>query len=169
MLINLDMDNLINNNKNWHRLNGKPLKLTLKETLLNDISNSTSNLKFYIGSDSHCYDNKIVYSIVLVMLKKGCGGIGYYKRVNEDYKLTTQQRLFQETYYAVELATYISPILESIGYKIEEIHTDLNPNPKYVSHSMINQCLGYIKGMGFIGKTKPNSWAASSVADLKSR
>ena len=62
------MDNLINNNKNWHRLNGKPLKLTLKETLLKDISNSTSNLKFYIGSDSHCYDNKIVYSIVLVML-----------------------------------------------------------------------------------------------------
>ena len=77
--------------------------------------------------------------------------------------------MFQETYYAVKLATEINPLLESIGYKIEEIHTDLNPDPNYISSTMINQCLGYIKGMGFKGMTKPNSWAASSVADLKSK
>ena len=75
----------------------------------------------------------------------------------------------QETYYAVKLATEINPILEKIGFHIEEIHTDLNPDKNYISSTMIGQCLGYINGMGFIGKTKPDSWAASSVADLKSR
>ena len=89
--------------------------------------------------------------------------------MKEDGKVTTQQRLFQETYYAVDLATKINPLLESIGHNIKEIHTDLNPDPNYISSTMINQCLGYIHGMGFKGTTKPNSWAASSVADSKSK
>ena len=84
-------------------------------------------------------------------------------------KITTKQRLFQETYYAVRLATHINPLLEKINHKIEEIHSDLNPDPNYISSTMISQCLGYIQGMGFKGRIKPYSWAASSVADLKSR
>lgn len=153
----------------WYRLNGNQLDFSLEETILSDISKTSKDLKFYIGSDSHTANKKTIFSVVLVILKKGKGGIGYYKRILENNSFTTHQRLFQETYYAVELATKINPLLESIGYKIEEIHTDLNPNPNFMSSSMINQCLGYIKGMGFIGKTKPNSWAASSVADLKSK
>ena len=153
----------------WRRLNGSQLDLSLEETLLTDISKISENLKFYIGSDSHYSNNKVVYSIVLVLLKKGKGGLGFYNRIHEKGKITTQQRLFQETYFSVELATKINPVLEKIGFKIEEIHTDLNPNPNYISSTMINQCLGYIKGMGFKGTTKPNSWAASSVADLKSK
>ena len=153
----------------WYRLNGNQLNKTLEDIVLEDVSKTEASLKFYIGADSHYAYKKVVYSVVLVMLKKGQGGIGYYKRIFEKGVMTTQQRLFQETYYAVDLAVQINPLLESIGYKIEEIHTDLNPDPNYLSSTMINQCLGYIKGMGFKGITKPNSWAASSVADLKSR
>ena len=163
------MVKLIKDKSIWCRLNGKQLDNSLGETLLSDISQTSEHLKFFIGSDSHSTTKKTIFSVVLVMLKKGKGGMGYYKRIIENNTLTTQQRLFQETYYAVELATKNNPLLESIGYKIEEIHTDLNPNPNFMSSTMINQCLGYIKGMGFIGKTKPDSWAASSVADLKSK
>jgi len=162
-------DKLIDNKNFWYRLNGQRLDNSLEHTLLFDISKTSDQLNFYIGSDSHSTTKKTIFSVVLVMLKKGRGGIGYYKRIIENNTLTTQQRLFQETYYAVELATTINPILESIGHKIKEIHTDLNPNPNFMSSTMINQCLGYIIGMGFIGKTKPDSWAASSVADLKSK
>ena len=59
--------------------------------------------------------------------------------------------------------------MESLGHRIEEIHTDLNPNKNYISSTMIQQCLGFIKGMGFKGTTKPDSWAASSVADIKTK
>jgi len=153
----------------WHRLNGVQLIKPLEDTILEDVSKTQSSLSFYIGADSHYSHKKVVYSIVLVMLKKGRGGIGYYSRKIEKGFITTQQRLFQETYYAVELAVRINPLLESIGYKVKEIHTDLNPDPNYLSSTMINQCLGYIKGMGFKGITKPDSWAASSVADVKSK
>jgi len=153
----------------WYRLNGNQLHKTLEDTILEDITKTESPLKFYIGADSQYAYKTIVYSVVLVMLKQGQGGIGYYKRISDKGIMTTQQRLFQETYYAVDLAVKINPVLESTGHKIEEIHADLNPDPNYLSSIMINQCLGYIRGMGFKGITKPNSWAASSVADLKSR
>ena len=153
----------------WYRLNGNQLNKTLEDTVLEDVTKTDLPLKFYIGADSQYAYKKVVYSVVLVMLKEGQGGIGYYRRIFDKGVITTQQRLFQETYYAVDLAVKINPLLESIGRKIEEIHTDLNPDPNYLSSTMINQCLGYIKGMGFKGITKPNSWAASSVADLKSR
>ena len=163
------MDEFNINKTLWKRLSGQPLDKSLEETLFIDIPIFDDKLKFYIGSDSHSVNNKTIFSVVLVVLNKGKGGFGYYKRIFDNNIITTKQKLFQETYYAVELAIKINPYLESIGYKIEEIHTDLNPNPNFLSSSMINQCLGYIKGMGFVGRTKPNSWAASSVADLKSK
>ena len=153
----------------WHRLNGAKLSKTLEDTILEDVANADSPLNFYIGADSNYSHKKIVYSIVLVMLKKGRGGRGYYSRNIQTGFITTKQRLFQETFYAVELAVRINPLLESIGHEVKEIHTDLNPDPNYLSSIMINQCLGYITGMGFKGITKPNSWAASSVADVKSK
>tara|TARA_B100000131_G_scaffold294920_1_gene311458 strand:+ start:139 stop:606 length:468 start_codon:yes stop_codon:yes gene_type:complete len=154
----------------WKRLSGKSISYTLEDTLLSDITNLTEdNLKFYIGCDSQFRRGKVVYGVVLVVLREGKGGSGYYQRIHKRGRITTQQRLFQETYYAVKLATRINPLLESIGYKIEEIHTDLNPNPEYPSYQMIQQCLGFIKGMGFEGKVKPDSWAATSVADIKTK
>ena len=153
----------------WRRLDGTELNKSLEDTILEDVSRTDSPLNFYIGADSHYSHKKVIYSVVLVMLKEGKGGIGYYSRNTEKGFITTQQRLFQETYYAVELAVRINPLLESIGHSVKEIHTDLNPDPNFLSSTMINQCLGYIKGMGFKGITKPYSWAASSVADVKSK
>ena len=124
----------------WYRLNGNQLDFSLEETILSDISKTSKDLKFYIGSDSHTTNKKTIFSVVLVILKKGRGGIGYYKRILENNSLTTHQRLFQETYYAVELATKINPLLESIGHKIEEIHTDLNPNPRSLFGSVGPHC-----------------------------
>tara|TARA_Y100001963_G_scaffold21067_2_gene27070 strand:+ start:1977 stop:2459 length:483 start_codon:yes stop_codon:yes gene_type:complete len=154
----------------WKRLSGTTILDTLEDTILSDISKlEQDDLKFYIGCDSQFRRGKVVYGVVLVILREGKGGSGYFNRIHKRGRITTQQRLFQETYYAVKLATRINPLLESIGYKVEEIHTDLNPNKNYVSSTMIQQCLGFIKGMGFEGKTKPNSWAASSVADIKTK
>ena len=100
------------------------------------------------------------------MIKKGKGGRGYYKNtIPLETNLSLQQRLFMETFKSVKVALWLNPLLESIGYKVNEIHTDLNPNPNYASYEMVHTCLGYIRGMGFEGKVNPDSWAASSVAD----
>ena len=110
------------------------------------------------------------YTIVIVMLMEGHGARGYKKRINvHEPHVSRQQRLFRETYDAVETALFINPILESVGLNVKEIHTDLNPDPIHASNEMIKQCIGYIQGMGFVGKTKPDSWVSYEVADRFSK
>ena len=53
--------------------------------------------------------------------------------------------------------------------RVDEVHADLNPSPMHESNSSVQACLGYICGMGFDGKIKPDSWAASSVAHRKTQ
>ena len=155
----------------WKRFTGEQVT-DIETTLLTDIASirDEHNLSFYIGGDSMKRYDTTTYTIALVMLMEGRGGRGYYKNIKVvDKHISRQQRLFKETYGAVEAALFINPILESIGYNIKEIHTDLNPDPKYGSNSMIKQCIGYITGMGFVGKTKPDSWVAYEVSDKFSK
>ncbi len=153
----------------WKRLSNEPISYDIEEQLLRDISSCAYNdLKFYVGADSQMQYNSIKYCVVLVMTT-GHGGRGYYTTILKKGRVSMQQRLFRETYYAVKYALRFNPILESIGYEIAEIHTDLNPDSNYPSSVMIQSCIGYIQGMGFIGKTKPESWASYGVADIKTK
>ena len=154
----------------WKRFNGDSVE-DLSNTILTDITTAgTDNLEFYIGGDSQANLYNVKFTVAIIMIKKGKGGRGYYKNtVPLETSLSLQQRLFMETFKAVKVALWLNPLLESIGYKVNEIHTDLNPNPNYASYEMVHTCLGYIRGMGFEGKAKPDSWAASSVADYKTK
>ena len=167
--------NQLNNSKDkeqlsklWYRLNNEPV-YDIEEVLLHDIGASKyDEMKFVVGGDSQMASNSVKYCVVLVCTT-GHGGRGYYKVIHKRGRVSRQQRLFKETYYSVKYALQFNPILESVGYHISEIHTDLNPNPKYKSSDMIQSCIGYIRGMGFVGRTKPDSWASYGVADIKTK
>ncbi|MBT4208818.1 hypothetical protein HOE22_10855 [Candidatus Woesearchaeota archaeon] len=155
----------------WKRFTGEQVT-DIETTLLTDIASiqDEHNLSFYIGGDSMKRCDTTTYTVVLVMLMEGKGGRGYYKNIKiKDVNISMQQRLFKETYEAVETALFINPILESIGYNIKEIHTDINPKSKYASSEMVKQVIGYCMGMGFEGVLKPNSWAAMECADKFSK
>ena len=155
----------------WHRFYGENIN-DLEETLLTDISEApTDELEFIVGADSQWSKGKVTYTVVIVMLLNGKGARGYYKKqiTDRNHHVSMRQRLFTETYQAVEVAMWLNPILESIGYEVKEVHTDLNPSPNYPSYEMVQQCLGYIKGMGFEGKLKPDAWAANTVADYRTK
>jgi hypothetical protein len=46
-----------------------------------------------------------------------------------------------------------------------EIHADINPNPMFESNKALQQSVGYILGMGYNFKIKPDAIASSSCAD----
>jgi hypothetical protein len=46
-----------------------------------------------------------------------------------------------------------------------EIHADINPDPKHESNKALQQAVGYILGMGYEFKVKPESYCASHCAD----
>lgn len=136
------------------------------------IENEPLESKIYIGVDSEVYrKNKRsyvnFYSVVVVHKKgyNGCKVFGW-KTTEHDYtkdKRKPLYRLMQEVY---KTSALFLELRESIGERPVEVHLDLNPDKKYVSNLVVDQAIGYIKGTcGIIPLIKPNSWAATSVAD----
>ena len=53
-----------------------------------------------------------------------------------------------------------------IEYHIEmEVHADINTNPMFKSNDALREAMGYILGMGFAFKAKPEAFASSCCAD----
>ena len=67
---------------------------------------------------------------------------------------------------SVEVAYEVAPLFDLYEIKLE-IHADINPNPEHDSNKALQQAVGYILGMGYEFKIKPDAWAASSAADKK--
>jgi predicted RNase H-related nuclease YkuK (DUF458 family) len=68
-----------------------------------------------------------------------------------------------EVYKVAEL---YQKFMDVIGDKSVEIHLDINPDERYNSSMVIQQAVGYIKGVcNVIPMVKPNAFAASYCAD----
>ena len=46
-----------------------------------------------------------------------------------------------------------------------EVHADINTDPHFKSNVALKEAMGYILGMGFVFKAKPDAFASSSCAD----
>jgi predicted RNase H-related nuclease YkuK (DUF458 family) len=46
-----------------------------------------------------------------------------------------------------------------------EVHADINTNPQFKSNVALSEATGYILGMGFAFKAKPEAFASSSCAN----
>lgn len=151
----------------WKTFNNKHID-NLEETILTDIANtSTNDLTFIVGADSQWSKGRVTYTVVIIMLMNGKGGKGYHKTIVTDrnQNVSIKQRLFTETYQAVEVAMWLNPILEQLGFEVSEVHIDIATDKHHKSYEMLSTCMGYVKGMNFNCKAKPDSWAASCTAD----
>ena len=102
----------------------------------------------------------------------GCHGCKIFGEVQTelDYDAKSSKpslRLMNEVYKVAEL---YQKLVDVICDRHVEIHLDINPNEKHNSNIVIQQAIGYIKGMcNVIPLVKPNAFAASYAADrLKS-
>jgi predicted RNase H-related nuclease YkuK (DUF458 family) len=132
--------------------------------------------KIYIGCDSEVIKLRrrrgiiIRYAIVVVVHIAGSQGAKIFgtfesDKVNsyDDYRVRPQYRLMNECYKVTELYTKMVEVFPDKGI---EVHLDLNPNKEHLSNKVVNQALGYVKGMtGQDALLKPDAWAASAAAD----
>jgi hypothetical protein len=65
---------------------------------------------------------------------------------------------------SIEVSYEIAPLLDLYEIKLE-VHADINPDPKHESNKALQQAVGYILGMGYDFKVKPEAYASSHVAD----
>lgn len=140
--------------------------------LLNSISNNQFKKRIIIGCDSQVLDNKISFVVTVIVLSIGHGGIFFYNKQHVQFQskyLLMQNRLFEETYRAVQVAKIVDELLRDTPYNVQQIHCDLNSNKKYKSNKAVAMCVGYITGNNYKAIIKPDAYAASSIADSLTR
>lgn len=130
--------------------------------------------KFYdviVGCDSSSGEEPH-FPLAVVILRVGEGGrfflkkIAYKGRKFYNYK----QRILEEVFLSCQMALYLKEDFEKkinkrgkFRYQFRYIHADVGATGK--TKDMIKEVTGLIKGNGFEPKIKPESFAASSVAD----
>lgn len=140
------------------------------------IKAQSPSTKIYLGCDSEKYRVRnewyADYILAIVVHIDGCHGCKIFGEVHteKDYdrkKNKPSTRLMTEVYKVADLYLKLAEVLEG---KDVEVHLDINPDEEYGSSCVINQAIGYIKGMcNVIPLVKPNAFAASYAADrLKS-
>lgn len=107
----------------------------------------------------------------------GRGGMIIYATYNHDFmkkeidgkkrdKELVNERMVFEVGKSIEVATQVAELLDLYEIPLA-IHADINPNPKHESNKALQSAVGYILGMGYDFKIKPEAYAASTVADNK--
>ena len=136
------------------------------------IQNQTPQTKIYIGADSERYRKEGVwyadYTLAVVVHIDGCHGCKIFGEVQTeidyDYRASRPAlRLMNEVYKVAEL---YQKLADAVGEKEVEIHLDINPDEHYNSSVVIQQAVGYIRGVCNVEpKVKPVAFAASYAAD----
>lgn len=136
------------------------------------IESQGPNTKIYIGGDSARFpigkDWYADYTLAIVVHINGNNGCKIFGEVQRerDYdqrKDKPRMRLMNEVYKIAELYLKLQEVLED---RDVQVHLDINPNEMHGSSCVINEAIGYIRGMcNVVPMVKPNAFAASYCAD----
>lgn len=126
----------------------------------------SSAYQIIVGTDSQPHNGSGVdFVTAIVVHRKGHGGIYFWKRIVNKKKYVLRQRMYEEATMSLAMAEEVVALLHKDGitkYDVE-IHVDIGNVGK--TREMITEIIGMIRGNGFSVKVKPESYAASKVAD----
>ena len=149
--------------KPWCNADGKEVKDQELYDELQQYVNSGG--KIFVGSDSMLYSDKCSFACVIALHDTGLKVAKYYfKKQKEEAQLNKnlKAKILNEVSYSVETA---QKIIDWFPEARVEIHVDIGNEKQNLTRSVVNQVRGWIQGIGFDYKIKPNSWASSSIAD----
>ena len=151
----------------WRRLNGDKIDLPIKQAVEETIKRETAagyKLKVCIGTDSQVYGDTTDFATVIVFLREKRGGFMFIHTEKSAAIMSLRERLIQEVGKSVTVAYSLCDLFDK--YDIEmEVHADINTDPHFKSNVALKEAMGYIRGMGFVFKGKPDAFASSSCAD----
>lgn len=127
------------------------------------------NALVFVGTDSHTMGRFYQYITVLGVYVPGKGGTYFFTfdvEERNNYKGAQKVRMYSEATKSIEVAERIK-VATGI---VPEVHLDVSPSDKKEFTSQLaEQLSGYVVSSGFTVKTKPDSWAASAIADRHAR
>ena len=151
----------------WRTFNGNRIEGSIKnkveETIIRE-TNLGHKLKVCIGSDSLVRGEHIEFATVIVFLREHKGGFMYISNDRIKQTMTVKERMIAEVAKSVEVAYLLCDLLDKYDVDLE-VHADINTNPGFQSNAALKEAMGYILGMGFVFKAKPDAFASSYCAD----
>ncbi len=151
----------------WRKFSGEPLELPIKQAVEKAIKRETAagnKLKVCIGTDSQVKGSETEFATVIVFLREGHGGFMYLYNEKTRQKYSIKERMLVEVAKSVEIAYELCSLFTEYDVDME-VHADINTNPHFKSNDALREAMGYILGMGFAFKAKPEAFASSSCAN----
>jgi hypothetical protein len=126
-----------------------------------------SKYKVIIGTDSEGLPDKMAdFVTAIVVYRVGNGGRYFWRRIRAGKFFTMRDRIINEVTISLEIAQNMLKVfkegLDGLDWDFE-IHADVGPNG--ATSILIREVVGMIRANDFEVRTKPDSYAASSVAD----
>jgi predicted RNase H-related nuclease YkuK (DUF458 family) len=151
----------------WRKFNGEAIEIPIHEAVENAIKRETSNgyrLKVCIGTDSQVKGRETEFATVIVFLREGHGGFMFIHNEKTRQQFTIKERMLLEVAKSIEIAYELCNLFTVYDVDME-VHADINTNPHFKSNDALKEAMGYILGMGFAFKAKPEAFASSSCAN----
>lgn len=161
--------------KNGHYMS-PTLGLLSTKTMICEIANfvKSDQRSFYrlvIGTDSQVRKLNGVaecdYVTAIVVHRLGAGAKYFWRKEKVKVSPVLRDKIYKETMMSLSTAEALVPevrknINGSGKYELE-IHIDVGQLGP--TREMVKEVVGMVTGSGYVAKTKPESWGASSVAD----
>ena len=151
----------------WRKFNGDGIHLPIKSAVEEAIKRETGNgnrLKVCIGTDSQVRSHITEFATVIVFLREGRGGFMYIHNERSEKRFSIKERMLMEVAKSIEIAYELCDLFTLYDVDME-VHADINTNPQFKSNDALHEAMGYILGMGFAFKAKPEAFASSSCAN----
>jgi uncharacterized protein len=151
----------------WRKLNGQLIEGSIEDEVRRTVlreKEAGNELKVCIGTDSQVKGKDTDFATVIVFIRKGKGGFMYIRNETTKQKMYIKERMLLEVGKSIEVAYALCRIFTMYNVDME-VHADINTNPNFKSNDALKEAMGYIQGMGFAFKAKPEAFASSSCAN----
>lgn len=151
----------------WKRYNGSVIDVDIldavEQTLIEEKSKGFK-IRICVGTDSQVCSGVTEFASVIVFLRERQGGFMFIQKEKSSQQMALKERMITEVGKSVDIAYKLQAIIIKYGIHLE-VHADINADPGFKSNAAFNEAKGYIKGMGFDFKAKPDAFASSYCAD----
>ena len=151
----------------WKKFNGDLIEIPIRDAVERAIRRETEqgyHLKVCIGTDSQVKGAETEFATVIVFLREGHGGFMFIQNEKTRQKHSIKERMLVEVARSIEIAYELCSLFTEYNVDME-VHADINTNPSFKSNDALKEAMGYIMGMGFAFKAKPEAFASSSCAN----
>ena len=130
---------------------------------------SESKYRLIVGTDSNG-DKRADFVTAVIVYRVGRGGRYFWKKTN-GHKIyhTIRDRIYEEVSLSLQVAQDMLKQLESSlgnsGLPDYDFQIHIDVGQEGSTRDMIKEVVGMVRGNGFKAKIKPESYAASNVAD----